>query len=315
MIEQKDDEVAIRLKVCPICQVPIRKNLRYGTSIKQRLEEIEIIKKKIRGSAGDTGARQEHLKGLLEKESLHYHLRREELQMLEEKLAQKNLSAKELVLVENYINFFNHLAGLKDSLRKHHASGGEWGVGMRLNQVYEWIAKKRLSFTSQELDDLQSELQRLKYLVNLLTRCKMAKEKAKEVSQEVLSVRQILEKTCKFTEEDEQLVKKMMEALKASLPCSGLGISEEERMQIVKAIGFPQGHWFKCPNGHIYVITECGGATERSTCPECKEVIGGINHTLESSNQLASEMDGAQHPAWSDTANNLMNFEEIRRMF
>lgn len=314
MIEQKDDEVAIRLKVCPICQVPIRKNLRYGTSIKQRLEEIEIIKKKIQGSAEDAGARQEHLKGLLEKESLHYYLHREQLQMLEEKLAQKNLSAKELALVENYINFFNHLAGLKDSLRKHHVSEGEWGVGMRLNQVYEWIAKKRLSFTSQELDDLQSELQRLKYLVNLLTRCKMAKEKAKEVEQEVLSVRQILEKTCKFTEEDELLVKKMMEALKASLPCSGLGISEEERMQIVKAIGFPQGHWFKCPNGHIYLISECGGATQRSTCPDCKEVIGGINHTLESSNQLASEMDGAQHPAWSDTANNLMNFEEIRRM-
>lgn len=53
---------------------------------------------------------------------------------------------------------------------------------------------------------------------------------------------------------------------------------------------------------------------QRGTCPECQEIIGGENHTLERSNQLASEMDGAQHAAWSDTANNMMNFEEIRRM-
>ncbi|MBZ3873142.1 NFX1-type zinc finger-containing protein 1 [Sciurus carolinensis] len=104
----------------------------------------------------------------------------------------------------------------------------------------------------------------------------MAEGKVKgSVAQEVYSIRNILENTCKFTQEEEQLVHKKMDALKATIPCSGLGISEKERVKIVSAMGFPRGHWF---------------------------------------NQLASEMDGAQHPAWSDTANNLMNFEEIRRM-
>jgi hypothetical protein len=32
---------------------------------------------------------------------------------------------------------------------------------------------------------------------------------------------------------------------------------------------------FECPNGHYYVIGECGGAMEKSKCPECKEEIGG----------------------------------------
>ena len=109
-------------------------------------------------------------------------------------------------------------------------------------------------------------------------------------------------------------MQRKMEALKAALPCSGLGISEEERVQIVKAMGYRRGHWFKCPNGHIYVIGDCGGAMQRAKCPECQEVIGGENHTLERSNRLASEMDGAQHPAWSDTANNMMNYEELQRM-
>ena len=31
---------------------------------------------------------------------------------------------------------------------------------------------------------------------------------------------------------------------------------------IIKAMGLSAGHWFECPNGHPYIITECGGATE-----------------------------------------------------
>uniref|UniRef100_A0A8C0YTZ7 Zinc finger NFX1-type containing 1 n=2 Tax=Canis lupus familiaris TaxID=9615 RepID=A0A8C0YTZ7_CANLF len=314
MNEQKDDEVAIKLKVCPICQVPIRKNLRYGTSIKQRLEEIEIVKEKIQGSAGEIATSQERLKVLLESKSLLHQLLPEDFLMLKEKLAQKNLSVRDLGLVENYISFYDYLAGLWNSLKKVHVLEQE-RLGTRLEQVHEWLTKKRLSFTSQELDDFQSEIQRLTYLVNLLSRCKIAEGKmSSSTAEEVHSVRKILERTCKFTREDEQLVQKKMEALKTTLPCSGLGISEEERVQIVSAMGFPRGHWFKCPNGHIYVISDCGGAMQRGTCPDCKEVIGGINHTLERSNQLASEMDGAQHAAWSDTANNLLNFEELQRM-
>ncbi len=104
-----------------------------------------------------------------------------------------------------------------------------------------------------------------------------------------------------------------MKALEAVLPCCGLGISEQERVQIVNALGYPRGHWFKCPNGHIYVIGNCGGAMQRRKCPDCDALIGGENHTLERNNELASEMDGAEHAAWSETAN-LLNFEDIRRL-
>ncbi|KDO27432.1 hypothetical protein SPRG_07020 [Saprolegnia parasitica CBS 223.65] len=48
------------------------------------------------------------------------------------------------------------------------------------------------------------------------------------------------------------------------------------------------GHWYSCPNGHPYVITECGGAMEVATCPECKAPIGGNNHSLLGTNQAAT---------------------------
>ena len=66
---------------------------------------------------------------------------------------------------------------------------------------------------------------------------------------------------------------------------------------------------YKCPNGHIYAIGECGGAMQESKCPECGAKIGGLNHGLTSGNAVAREMDGARYAAWSEEANNMANFQ------
>jgi len=49
------------------------------------------------------------------------------------------------------------------------------------------------------------------------------------------------------------------------------------------------GHWYQCPNGHIYTIGECGGAMQQTRCPECNEVVGGQSHTLAAGNAVASD--------------------------
>lgn len=59
-----------------------------------------------------------------------------------------------------------------------------------------------------------------------------------------------------------------------------------------------KGHWYKCPNGHIYAIGECGGAMERAKCPECRADIGGASHQLAQGNAHAGQMDGSTAPAW-----------------
>ncbi len=45
------------------------------------------------------------------------------------------------------------------------------------------------------------------------------------------------------------------------------------------------GHFYECPNGHPYVIGECGGAMQESRCPECNARIGGGQHTLAAGNR------------------------------
>ena len=62
--------------------------------------------------------------------------------------------------------------------------------------------------------------------------------------------------------------------------------------------------------GHVYTIGECGGAMERSQCPECKAEIGGAQHRLAEGNTVAREMDGARHAAWGDDAN-MHNYDPV----
>jgi len=45
-------------------------------------------------------------------------------------------------------------------------------------------------------------------------------------------------------------------------------LSREDKLMIIKSLGFSHaGHFYKCQNGHTFVITECGGAMEESRCP------------------------------------------------
>jgi hypothetical protein len=71
---------------------------------------------------------------------------------------------------------------------------------------------------------------------------------------------------------------------------------------IIKAIGLGAGHWYQCPNGHPYVIGDCGGANQVSTCNQCGARIGGEYHALDSSNRQAADFAGQARPAW-DPAN------------
>ncbi|CAM6099895.1 unnamed protein product [Calypogeia fissa] len=58
-----------------------------------------------------------------------------------------------------------------------------------------------------------------------------------------------------------------------------------------------RGHWYTCPNGHLYTIGECGGAMQQSKCPDCKADVGGGEHRLTAGNRH-SNIDGSERSAW-----------------
>lgn len=69
-------------------------------------------------------------------------------------------------------------------------------------------------------------------------------------------------------------------------------MSVEEKKQIQQAFNFThRGHWYICPNGHTFVITECGGAMQVGRCNECGAQIGGMSHQLLGSNARARDFE------------------------
>ncbi|CAI5474007.1 unnamed protein product [Closterium sp. Yama58-4] len=65
-------------------------------------------------------------------------------------------------------------------------------------------------------------------------------------------------------------------------------VTEREKDDVFEAIGLGRGHWYRCPNGHVYVIVDCGMAMQQSRCPECGAAVGGGSHTLRADNSSAT---------------------------
>lgn len=307
------EQVAIKLKECPKCRTPIRKNLRYGSHINRCLAEIEMVKVKINGCQGDIEEQSKVLQNQwvdnLSLFKMHHH---EEYMRINNRLQKPHLTTRDLWIQENKMDFLIRVAKLK-KIQMESMSPTE---SLRLEKYVEefvlWLNFWRQGFTEQQVFDLQRELQRLTLLTELNARCHMADKRGQsdKIQFEVQTIREVLENSGQFTEQDQHRVKEAMKELDNKLPPTSLGISEEERKMIVSAMKMRPGHWHKCPNGHVYVIADCGGAMVSRRCPDCESTIGGENHTLASGNQVASEMDGAQHPAWSE-ANNLLNFDRL----
>ncbi|KIO31502.1 hypothetical protein M407DRAFT_67906 [Tulasnella calospora MUT 4182] len=50
--------------------------------------------------------------------------------------------------------------------------------------------------------------------------------------------------------------------------------SQTVKVLMDKSFGItPRGHFYQCPEGHIYVITECGSNIDVSRCPECNSLV------------------------------------------
>lgn len=96
--------------------------------------------------------------------------------------------------------------------------------------------------------------------------------------------------------EDDKATDALKEFQKA-INVSGI-VTKAERDLIIRALGAKAGSWYKCPNGHIYHIGDCGGAMATSKCAECGAAIGGENHRLLATNAHAAEFDNSTRAAW-----------------
>lgn len=218
-------------------------------------------------------------------------------------LVASTLTSK-MQLIEDIVDIFNNsqIANRESRMK----------IIERIDIVLNYITKDENRITNQEINDIQLEINRILRITQLFQieqspTFKPVIAADKKVGQMYEQIKHILFSLKKYLQNLDQEVKLLLQELNKKVETAAK-ITDAERRQIVKAMGFTKGHWFKCPNGHIYAVGDCGGPMEKSKCNECGATIGGQSHQLVANNSLAGEMDGAAFPAWSEAAN-LANYD------
>lgn len=113
----------------------------------------------------------------------------------------------------------------------------------------------------QQIKDIQAELTRIHRVIYYEAILKAINENSERTlkpdEQKWLgSLGCLTKKTGPFSDEDKKESDALIKKLKHLHTLPGLGITENERVAIVAALNLSKGHWYVCPKGHPYVITE-----------------------------------------------------------
>lgn len=133
-----------------------------------------------------------------------------------------------------------------------------------LNHIVRYLLAHRQhrNFAPQQINDIENELARIRRLIYIeaLIRSLKPQITARSLKLEeqdgLDTMRRLTKKTGPFTEPDKQQFDVLVKKLQHMNNLPGLGITEKERTAIVSALNLSKGHWYRCPNGHPYVITE-----------------------------------------------------------
>lgn len=331
----------VQLKVCPKCQVPVRKSLRYGNTIKQTLMDLEKIKEKQLVAVDSLKQQLVEVTSKM-KQSSNFKYVVDGIRKIRDAIApptpgdstalrkppQQYLSPHQVSTIHAQLAFLPEIVKIHDTLCSIKCKSIAFAqcpikvsdVQCDVNILTAFLMQEVLS--EQQLKDSQSELRRLVCTAKLcdlktkveIKKCKLELFDETRLNKLATQVYRSGWQGLKMTEENELQVTTLIAHFNEKYSVDGL--SESERIEIVKAMNFSRGHWFKCPNGHFYCIGDCGGAMQIAKCPECGAQIGGQSHRLLPGNTLAPEMDGARHAAWSDAVN-IQNYdhEELQRLF
>lgn len=129
-----------------------------------------------------------------------------------------------------------------------------------LNNIFNSNQNRNLA--DQQVQDLNRELDRIQCIITFvqiqeeLSSGTIRREIKTDDANELSKLQHLITKCGPFTNTDKKMFDEHVEAWKKVLSLPGLGITETERVEIVQALNLSKGHWYTCPKGHPYIITE-----------------------------------------------------------
>ncbi len=322
--ENKD----IKLKECPLCTTPIRISYRYADIVKVKLEDVELVKKRL----NEEEQQYQELTARLKRKTVSLVRKYPDVRLrkalpetdsenvfssydIVESWFQQRKTMAELKTIENQINLLEQIYKVREKIKTDLLKNTCLGVltppsasQSSHDQMYLQAAREvdeKLNHLEEDLMKFQISLQRLTDIrdevicVGLLLKIRKVQCEIKKRSIPIASDNEewlkrqgnLLYAGRKFSEQDADDIEATIKQIRRE--CGLDDLTPEERVMIVKAMNFSQGHWYKCPNGHIYAIGDCGGAMEQRSCPEagCGAIIGGTHHTLVQGNEVCLTAD------------------------
>uniref|UniRef100_A0AAR5PM44 RZ-type domain-containing protein n=1 Tax=Dendroctonus ponderosae TaxID=77166 RepID=A0AAR5PM44_DENPD len=303
----------IQFKRCPKCSTNITTTQRFSDFVKKSIQDVSIAKRITYGANKENEelcrqllrtlhALRDQLNPVFEdKSSILNTALSKLLKRLSTELKGRSqpINKIELKAIESKTQVLSYISNC--FIKEYKKPKTDDPSILHVKLILDVLMRSEDHITHQEIDDLELEIKRLQKAVQFdsikkssafILTCK-SNEEVKALS---LDIETVVFGHKKYSDDLDRTLLTQLKKLALKLKCY-LSISEVERVQIVKAMGFPRGHWYKCPNGHPYCIGDCGGAIEKSVC-FCGEAIGGTQHRLLGTNQLATEMDGATSSAW-----------------
>ena len=246
----------IQMKQCPRCKTTIRGNLRYGTIINSIRCDIERVKTLIIGDKRKNVAKQKELAMRLRR---LMEFTEDQTKFYRDRVNDPDLATSEVSCIENVVDFLVQIADWKKKVNVVIAETTHaevrvklYAVKSEMDPMQSWLLQPRVRFSDQELREAGFELMRFDLLVKFiqmegkLSTCRNPAV-TEVVRRRFLQSLDQLRSGKPLTNTIEAEVRRAAEDLQPLL--RGLGISDNERVQIIAAMGMRQGHWFKCPSG------------------------------------------------------------------
>jgi len=265
-VNNTSEKTAIRFPECPRCKQKIRRCTRYMPIINQVNNLIAQVKKKILGDQSEHDLNERRKQLTKEFEQIEGNLKEIILNGQMKKFfetlydSDKIFSNDILILMKNILVFLNEIDKLLiDGKIKLPINIFEDLVSLPLNHIVKYLFAHQnyRNFAEQQIKDIQAELERIRRLIYIETLIISLKQHLKSNEQEGIdSMRYLTNKTGSFTDDDQRKFDNLVKKFEHLNNLPGLGITERERVAIISALNMAQGHWYVCPKGHPYVITE-----------------------------------------------------------
>ncbi|CAH2048546.1 unnamed protein product, partial [Iphiclides podalirius] len=311
------DKETIAIRTCPFCRKPIINTSRYKDLVNNTFAmEINPVKERVYGTKEKIEIKKKELLEKLDHLGNEFRITfrdsAEGIRYLKSILAKVkckvNLSLLSLEMLSIHLEILEMIFHIHQKYEPSNTNELKNEIKEQMTTIFIYSNANINKISQQQQKDIGNEIKRIHSTVQLSKilshAAYMLAKTHPNVNQALAGAKQSILGWCVF---NEQKAVKSLDVLQEAVKLSGI-VTKQERDLIVKAIGLKAGHWYKCPNGHIYCIGECGGAMQVSKCIECGAAIGGQSHTLLRDNAHAPEMDGSSFPAWSEQYNNMANF-------